>query len=624
MFSLNNTFVLDKFLVIRNTHQVKDFSVNSGMLEFVEPSNKNVSVRLINKLTSIEFLDLYEVDLVVSDNKQSGVENSANRFVYRSLQGYITKNNRDIVEDIIITSTSKDTSSNIIASVSVLQDISSLLNTIYTHSYKYIHCDYSKQLEVYNSLNTLVQDSSIFEYKPFEYNITRDRYNKIKNSQDVELDIQKICSGKYNMFLKPRGDRCIFFFYKDGIYVISITDFMKLKELNRYKMSEYNMIRKLSRYVSPNSYTVLTGTIHDIKDKSDLDTNSSDKNMDTNIFDKSFIIDDCYFYDQEDITEYPYKTRMDYVNMMIDEYYVNLQEFNYDATLTTVDSILYTEKKETSLTTMYTDTLQTVDHLSLYAKPGMLKSSTFLNLLAITSKHIESMFVFRSMRYLFEPYAHDYDVDGIVFRSHNITDDSFLCMYTSEMVNYMNFKTTIDDIPEYFVDVMLLKLDRAIYDKLMSGSMNDTNKIVVKQPKDNLFIQNLHKAMSKKIRLYNHYEFLEKSVEIVFDNGNNDADDNTVEFTFDRLCIREFFNPIFIGVSYDEFKSVKGDKTIFGFKYDTNNNRCFFEWKGQNIQIDCTYKNIVSSCKKSMNSDVVNLVKDFMTEDYSMLCRFIC
>jgi hypothetical protein len=436
------------------------------------------------------------------------------------------------------------------------------------------------------------------------------------SNESLILDMEKIVSGYYNVFYEPYGIRTLFYPTNKGLYIISIEDLLYLIKENKYTYSDYGKVQKLSRFETINSFCLISGYIQR---------------------DKTIILDDCYYFDKNDISEYEYKYRMNYTSRFIDEYYVVLQEHDYDA----VEEKIIIDSLDKNDTTSYVT--------------EKYSNTKFLDLIAVTSKHIESMAVFRStaIKYgLFQPYAHDYDVGGIVFKPHNfvLNDNNMPTLrtkYTTDLLKYMNFKfNSYSEIPLYFVDMMLLKIDRIIYEILNTTNyrnivLSTCSKRYNKNPTDP-FINHLFEKCIEKLKTYNHYKFI-NTFELYFDDisminnsnnyyilfedcGSNDNDKNVYKIGWDPLIIRGFFNSPFRTMTFENYVSKVSDiaenKTIpiLQFNYNSNSNMCNFEFSDKyKSMIDCNYKN----SKEYLNSKLIDTLRDYMTEEFLILFKFI-
>lgn len=610
MLNLSKTYTTRGCLVYHNKYDIllKYHHTNIKKLE-----DNDVKVENATKIEDVEFLEILDVEALTTFKSSNGLFEVYDCTPLENNIAVLLITQNSNIKHIVFYS--PDLIGFIVSSEN-LNIINRFVNSLYDNSNHYIPINYKEQCEIFSQLVYLVNELGIekISYSPFEYDMCRDRYTKIMNSESNEslnliLDMEKIVSGNYNVFYEPYGRRTLFYPTNKGLYIISIEDLEYLIKENKYTLSDYGKVQKLSRFETINSFCLISGYIQK---------------------DKTIILDDCYYFDKSDISEYEYKYRMNYVSRFIDNYYVVLQEHDYDA----IEEKIIIDSLDKNDTTSYVT--------------EKYSNSKFLDLIAITSKHIESMAVFRStaIKYgLFEPYAHDYDVGGIVFKPHQFNMPTLRTKYTSELLKYMNFKfNSYTELPLYFVDMMLLKIDRIIYEILNTTNsrtivISTCSKKYNKNPTD-AFINHLFEKCIQKLQTYNHYKFIdtfELYIDDLLSNSSNvhyilfedcKIDNNTNEYRigWDPLIVRGFFNSPFRTTTFDNFVSkvsdISKDKSIpiLQFNYNSNSNICNFEFSDKyRSVIECNFRN----SKDYLNSKLIDTLRDYMSEEFLILFKFI-
>jgi hypothetical protein len=636
MIRFDKTWITKGCLIFHNKNNI-NLTLSIPYVKKID--DNDIKIQNSTKIDTVEFFDVLDAETITTfKSTQSSMEiyeiqnldskigiyisvntneNNNDKIINNDNDKIINNYNNGIIEHIIFYSLDLIP---LIVSAPVLNSINRFINVIYensTHSKNSIFINYLEQCRVFAEMNALVEELGIekIDYSPFTYDVIKDRYNKLNNNeQDFNIDLYRITEGDYNLFYEPKGTRSLFYATNRGVYIVEFDHLKDLIKNYKYGMSDYGKIKKRSRFETFESFGLYSGYILD---------------------DESIILDDCYYYDKNDISEYDYKDRMTYVSKFIDDYYVNLQEHDYDAVQEKIilEQLNYSEYSE------YKDTSSYVTEMS------HKKGSKFMNILAITSKHIESMAVFRSMNNdLFQPYAHDYDVGGIVFKPHKFTKNkTFQTKYTSGLLEYMNFKFgTYDKLPEYFVDMILLKLDRIIYE------LNDKNEnipIIISTCSkaynlniSDSFMKMLFDQCMTKLKMYNHYPIVNMNVKInsVDKKSGNEflllfADSklptnlkNNSQYIigWDPLIIRGFFNSPFKTATYSNFVAKIVEKQLFKFEYNSNSNTCNFQgFNNTNSIIDCNFTNIRNN--KILNSKLNDTLRDYMRDEFLVLYKFI-
>lgn len=620
MIRFDKTWITNGCLIFHNKNKVNlSFSV-----PYVKKIDDNdIKIFESKKIDTVEFFDVLEAESITTFKSPELDNNNLEIYEMQNLDSkigvYVSVDN-DIIEHIIFYSLDLIP---LIVSAPVLNSINRFINVIYENSKHFninnsIPIPYIEQCKVFSEMNALIEDLGMekIDYSAFTYDVIQDRYNKLNNNvSDFNIDLYRISEGDYNVFYEPRGTRNLFYATNRGVYMVEFENLKELIKNYKYGMSDYGKIKKKSRFETFESFGLYSGYI---------------------LEDESIILDDCYYYDKNDISEYDYKERMTYVSKFIDDYYVNLQEHDYDAVVEKIiiEQLEYSEYKDTT---------------SYMTEMSHKKGSTFMNILAITSKHIESMAVLRSMKMdLFQPYAHDYDVNGLVFKPHKFTNNNktFQTKYTQSLLEYMNFKFgTYDKLPMYFIDMVLLKLDRIIYE------LNDKNgniPIVISTCSKaynlnttDTFMKMLFDQCMKKLKMYNHYAIvnmnvsLDKKLEtdeflILFEDAklpSNITNKSHYIIGWDPLVIRGFFNSPFKTATFDNFVAklteLQKELKLFEFNYNSNSNTCFFEgFNSKKSTIDCNFSSVRSS-KKILNSRLNDTLKDYMSDEFLILYKFI-
>jgi hypothetical protein len=584
--------------------------------------DNEIKIENSKKIDTVEFFDVSEAESITTfKSSDSKMELFEMQNLDSKIGVYVSVNSTEgNIEHIVFYSLDLIP---LIVSAPVLNSINRFINSLYENSMHFnnknnINIPYVEQCKVFSEINALIEELGMekIEYSSFTHDIIEDRYNKLNNNErDFNIDLYRITEGDYNVFYEPRGERNLFYATNRGVYIVEFQHLKELVEKYKYGMSDYGKIKKRSRFETFESFGLYSGYI---------------------LEDESIILDDCYYYDKNDISEYDYKDRMTHVSKFIDDYYVHLQEHDYDATQEKIiiEQLEYSEYKDTT---------------SYMTEMSHKKGSTFMNILAITSKHIESMAVLRSMNTdLFQPYAHDYDVNGLVFKPHKFTNNNktFQTKYTQKLLEYMNFKFGLyDKLPMYFIDMVLLKLDRIIYE------LNDKNGnipilISTCSKAYNLnttdsFMRMLFEQCMTKLKMYNHYSLVNMNVSLDNSNYNSNNPEFMILFEdaklgninnnqyiigWDPLVIRGFFNSPFKTATFDTFVaklfSVEKEVKLFEFKYNSNSNTCIFKGFNKSISnIDCNFTN--NKNKKILNSKLNDTLKDYLTDEFLVLYKFI-
>ena len=308
MIRFDKTWITNGCLIFHNKNNMK----LSLSLPYIKKFEDNeIKIENSKKIDTVEFFDVSEAESITTfKSSDSKMELFEMQNLDSKIGVYVSVNSTEgNIEHIVFYSLDLIP---LIVSAPVLNSINRFINSLYENSMHFnnknnINIPYVEQCKVFSEINALIEELGMekIEYSSFTHDIIEDRYNKLNNNErDFNIDLYRITEGDYNVFYEPRGERNLFYATNRGVYIVEFQHLKELVEKYKYGMSDYGKIKKRSRFETFESFGLYSGYI---------------------LEDESIILDDCYYYDKNDISEYDYKDRMTHVSKFIDDYYVHLQ-----------------------------------------------------------------------------------------------------------------------------------------------------------------------------------------------------------------------------------------------------------------------------------------------------------
>lgn len=230
MLSINENSVVRNYLVYHNKNAIKFNldALNEYHRDIVCKKSDYINVKFdkTEYIKDIEFLTIQSSFVVsyIRDNKSSNKSSNKLYDIYNvyglpnGIKCNIVSTDQNI-EYIIFNKTDNDP---FILTSDILTTINMMINFIYAKSYDFIPCSYTKQSSIFIEMMHLIDEIGFknIKYYDFEYDITRDKYNKAKsNKLPIILDMQKIVSGSYNVFINY-VERNVYFIQEMTVFML--------------------------------------------------------------------------------------------------------------------------------------------------------------------------------------------------------------------------------------------------------------------------------------------------------------------------------------------------------------------------------------------------------------------